>query len=163
MSHSLFTLNLTPIINTPSKNILILVRDRFLIIQLQQNTMIIRNYLTLTYVSLRLALLSFPCSSAFSLSQPSITSIHFPSTTMQLKESRVNFHSFDAQYDRRKVLMTVIGFGSVILGNENVAFGAQFPEIDVNNALAREYTAFPGLYPTIATKIVNGAKKRYDS
>ena len=33
------------------------------------------------------------------------------------------------------------------------------PVIDVNNALAREYTAFPGLYPTIATKIVNGAKE----
>lgn len=32
------------------------------------------------------------------------------------------------------------------------------PTIDVNNALAREYTAFPGLYPTIATKLVNGAK-----
>jgi hypothetical protein len=30
--------------------------------------------------------------------------------------------------------------------------------IDVNNALAREYTAYPGLYPTVATKIVNGAK-----
>jgi len=32
------------------------------------------------------------------------------------------------------------------------------PQIDVNNAVAREFTAFPGLYPTIATKIVNGAK-----
>jgi hypothetical protein len=32
------------------------------------------------------------------------------------------------------------------------------PGIDVNNAMAREFTAFPGLYPTIATKIVNGAK-----
>jgi len=32
------------------------------------------------------------------------------------------------------------------------------PQIDVNNAMAREFTAFPGLYPTIATKIVNGAK-----
>jgi len=31
------------------------------------------------------------------------------------------------------------------------------PRIDVNNALAREFTAFPGLYPTIATKIVTGA------
>ncbi|CAB9526151.1 expressed unknown protein [Seminavis robusta] len=29
--------------------------------------------------------------------------------------------------------------------------------MDVNNALAREYTAFPGLYPTVATKIVKGA------
>jgi len=32
--------------------------------------------------------------------------------------------------------------------------------IDVNNALAREYTAFPGLYPTIATKLVNRAKEQ---
>lgn len=32
------------------------------------------------------------------------------------------------------------------------------PTIDVNNALAREFTAFPGLYPTVATKIVNAAK-----
>uniref|UniRef100_A0A6U1Z6I7 Photosystem II 12 kDa extrinsic protein n=1 Tax=Trieres chinensis TaxID=1514140 RepID=A0A6U1Z6I7_TRICV len=32
------------------------------------------------------------------------------------------------------------------------------PTIDVNNAMAREFTAFPGLYPTIATKIVEGAK-----
>jgi photosystem II PsbU protein len=29
--------------------------------------------------------------------------------------------------------------------------------IDVNNALAREYTAFPGLFPTVASKIVKGA------
>lgn len=35
---------------------------------------------------------------------------------------------------------------------------AAIPTIDVNNALAREYTAFPGLYPTVATKIVNAAK-----
>ena len=35
---------------------------------------------------------------------------------------------------------------------------ASAAKIDVNNALAREYTAFPGLYPTVATKIVNGAK-----
>jgi hypothetical protein len=40
----------------------------------------------------------------------------------------------------------------------NVVYAAG-PVIDVNNALAREYTAFPGLYPTIATKIVNGAKE----
>lgn len=32
------------------------------------------------------------------------------------------------------------------------------PRLDVNNALAREYTAFPGLYPTIATKLVNAVK-----
>jgi hypothetical protein len=34
------------------------------------------------------------------------------------------------------------------------------PMIDVNNAQAREFTAFPGLYPTVATKIVNGAKEQ---
>jgi hypothetical protein len=32
--------------------------------------------------------------------------------------------------------------------------------IDVNNAMAREFTAFPGLYPTVATKIVNAAKDK---
>ena len=32
--------------------------------------------------------------------------------------------------------------------------------IDVNNAMAREFTAFPGLYPTIATKIVKGAQEK---
>mmetsp|Transcript_35359 Transcript_35359/g.69640 ORF Transcript_35359/g.69640 Transcript_35359/m.69640 type:complete len:92 (-) Transcript_35359:449-724(-) len=30
--------------------------------------------------------------------------------------------------------------------------------MDVNIMLGREYTAFPGLYPTIATKLVFGAK-----
>jgi hypothetical protein len=34
------------------------------------------------------------------------------------------------------------------------------PTIDVNNAMAREFTGFPGLYPTVATKIVNGAKEQ---
>jgi hypothetical protein len=34
------------------------------------------------------------------------------------------------------------------------------PIIDVNNAMAREFTGFPGLYPTVATKIVNGAKEQ---
>ena len=32
--------------------------------------------------------------------------------------------------------------------------------IDVNNAMAREFTAFPGLYPTVATKIVKGAQEK---
>lgn len=31
--------------------------------------------------------------------------------------------------------------------------------VDVNNAVAREFTAFPGLYPTVATKIVTAAKR----
>ena len=39
-----------------------------------------------------------------------------------------------------------------------VAGSSSSPRLDVNNALAREYTAFPGLYPTIATKLVNAAK-----
>lgn len=39
------------------------------------------------------------------------------------------------------------------------ANAASYPPIDVNNAMAREFTAYPGLYPTIATKIVNAAKK----
>jgi len=34
------------------------------------------------------------------------------------------------------------------------------PTIDVNNAMAREFTAFPGLFPTIATKIVKAANDK---
>ena len=51
---------------------------------------------------------------------------------------------------------------AILIGFNDPVMGGSLPEIDVNNALAREYTAFPGLYPTIATKIVNGAKKRCD-
>eukprot|EP00586_Coscinodiscus_wailesii_P003762 CAMPEP_0172480492 /NCGR_PEP_ID=MMETSP1066-20121228/5661_1 /TAXON_ID=671091 /ORGANISM="Coscinodiscus wailesii, Strain CCMP2513" /LENGTH=227 /DNA_ID=CAMNT_0013241851 /DNA_START=134 /DNA_END=817 /DNA_ORIENTATION=- len=50
-----------------------------------------------------------------------------------------------------------------LLSNGGVAIGASpqaYPTIDVNNAMAREFTAFPGLYPTIATKIVNAAKNK---
>jgi len=31
--------------------------------------------------------------------------------------------------------------------------------LDVNNSMAREFTAFPGLYPTIATKLVKAAQE----
>lgn len=43
-------------------------------------------------------------------------------------------------------------------GGHSTDSASAMATIDVNNALAREYTAFPGLYPTVATKIVNGAK-----
>ena len=34
------------------------------------------------------------------------------------------------------------------------------PTIDSNNAMAREFTAVPGLYPTIAVKIVKEAQEK---
>ena len=48
-------------------------------------------------------------------------------------------------------------FGAAAVAGAFVALPAN-AKIDVNNAMAREFTAFPGLYPTIATKIVNSAK-----
>lgn len=42
----------------------------------------------------------------------------------------------------------------------NVVAAYSGPTIDVNNAMTREFSAFPGLYPTIGTKIINGAKNR---
>ena len=32
-----------------------------------------------------------------------------------------------------------------------------YPRLDVNNAVATEFTAFPGLYPTIAGKVCRNA------
>lgn len=47
---------------------------------------------------------------------------------------------------------------ALVLVTPSVAAAAAYsgPKIDVNNAMAREFTAFPGLFPTIATKIVKG-------
>ena len=66
---------------------------------------------------------------------------------------------------RRQVLdqvTTSVGVG--VIGNAFFQGSIQpafaIPTIDVNNAMAREFTAFPGLYPTIATKVVNGAKAK---
>lgn len=52
---------------------------------------------------------------------------------------------------------TFISGGNIAVLPAYAASTANTPRIDVNNALAREFTAFPGLYPTIATKIVKGA------
>eukprot|EP00588_Corethron_pennatum_P030677 CAMPEP_0194322902 /NCGR_PEP_ID=MMETSP0171-20130528/22904_1 /TAXON_ID=218684 /ORGANISM="Corethron pennatum, Strain L29A3" /LENGTH=88 /DNA_ID=CAMNT_0039081345 /DNA_START=292 /DNA_END=558 /DNA_ORIENTATION=- len=38
-----------------------------------------------------------------------------------------------------------------------VAYAAD-AQLDVNNMLGREYMAFPGLYPTIANKIMSGGR-----
>jgi len=56
------------------------------------------------------------------------------------------------------VSMTTISAGNMaVVLLANAASTSNVPRIDANNALAREFTAFPGLYPTIATKIVKGA------
>lgn len=60
--------------------------------------------------------------------------------------------------NRRQVLE--VSIAAVGLVAPQAAFASRGPAIDVNNALAREYTAFPGLYPTVATKIVNAAKEK---
>lgn len=58
---------------------------------------------------------------------------------------------------RREVLAGVTSLvGSFLLVPPATAIAT----IDVNNAMAREFTAFPGLYPTVATKIVNAAKEQ---
>eukprot|EP00587_Corethron_hystrix_P009944 CAMPEP_0113307522 /NCGR_PEP_ID=MMETSP0010_2-20120614/6333_1 /TAXON_ID=216773 ORGANISM="Corethron hystrix, Strain 308" /NCGR_SAMPLE_ID=MMETSP0010_2 /ASSEMBLY_ACC=CAM_ASM_000155 /LENGTH=236 /DNA_ID=CAMNT_0000162393 /DNA_START=133 /DNA_END=843 /DNA_ORIENTATION=+ /assembly_acc=CAM_ASM_000155 len=67
---------------------------------------------------------------------------------------------------RRKVLgdsLRCLGFGTAFVtaltvGGVDTTAHASGIEMDVNNMLAREYTAFPGLYPTIGAKIVMGAK-----
>jgi Photosystem II 12 kDa extrinsic protein (PsbU) len=62
-----------------------------------------------------------------------------------------SFHSFD----RRGALVSLASLPFLRPGQAlAVSSGAR---IDVNNALAREYTAFPGLFPTVATKIVQNA------
>lgn len=64
---------------------------------------------------------------------------------------------------RRDALLRVVTLASVSLvgttctGSDSASAIAT---IDVNNAMAREFTAFPGLYPTVATKIVNAAKEQ---
>lgn len=69
-----------------------------------------------------------------------------------------------APLNRRQAIKTsavaiVLGLSSEATSPQ-LALAASGPAIDVNNALAREYTAFPGLYPTIATKIVLSAKEK---
>merc|ERR1712071_457020 len=77
-----------------------------------------------------------------------------PDNALGSLDSRRTFFSFQSR----------IIFGGFLLSQvlpvDNNAIAADFPPIDVNNAMAREFTAFPGLYPTIATKIVNAAKKK---
>jgi len=66
-------------------------------------------------------------------------------------------HIVSESYSRRETLQNVALIATstlVVFPESNHAIQT----IDVNNAMAREFTAFPGLYPTIATKIVNSAK-----
>mmetsp|Transcript_19161 Transcript_19161/g.24854 ORF Transcript_19161/g.24854 Transcript_19161/m.24854 type:complete len:197 (+) Transcript_19161:131-721(+) len=72
-------------------------------------------------------------------------------------DNRTGKLNAEAHRSRRDVIISSAALLSFCLGGSNAV--AVNPDMDVNNALAREYTAFPGLYPTIATKIVNGAKK----
>ena len=44
-------------------------------------------------------------------------------------------------------------FGATAVASAFVALPAN-AKIDVNNALAREYSAYPGLFPTVGTKLV---------
>ena len=60
--------------------------------------------------------------------------------------------------NRRSFFLNTIITTSILFSIPSVGTAAS-PRLDVNNALAREYTAFPGLYPTIATKLVNAAKE----
>jgi hypothetical protein len=58
---------------------------------------------------------------------------------------------------RRSSLQNVGWIAAALVAVPTTAWA--IPTIDVNNAMAREFTGFPGLYPTVATKIVNGAKE----
>ena len=58
--------------------------------------------------------------------------------------------------NRRQALEIAAGFLLLVTLPTDPAAAAGANRIDVNNALAREYTAFPGVFPTIATKIVKG-------
>ena len=72
------------------------------------------------------------------------------------------FHSSRRRDVLHQVATTLGAYavGGFILLGGNVQTALAIPTIDVNNAMAREFTAFPGLYPTIATKIVNAAKNQ---
>ena len=79
----------------------------------------------------------------------------------QQKGIAASSYSDDALGSRRTMLTNMIA-GASSLVFLSIATPPQpalaIATIDVNNALAREFTAFPGLYPTVATKIVNAAK-----
>jgi len=120
----------------------------------------IANIIVLTLLSYNL----LPVHGFVPLSQTGLSNIAVSSTTLLIKlkeEGRIqkSKRNEGSYLNRRKAFTHAMGIGSALLGCQDSAFGAKFPDMDVNNALAREYTAFPGLYPTIATKIVNGAKK----
>jgi len=59
---------------------------------------------------------------------------------------------------RRSFVAIAIGGPAAVAIQGEVASAASMQPIDANNAVAREFTAFPGLYPTIASKIVKSAK-----
>ena len=58
------------------------------------------------------------------------------------------------------VLVSSVALVSVLFPSMTPDVCWAIPTVDVNNAMAREFTAFPGLYPTIATKIVMAAKEK---
>jgi hypothetical protein len=61
---------------------------------------------------------------------------------------------------RRSLLVDLTATSSLLVATSLSVptASAASARLDVSNALAREYTAFPGLYPTIATKLVNAVK-----
>ncbi|CAJ1960310.1 unnamed protein product [Cylindrotheca closterium] len=83
---------------------------------------------------------------------PSALSWLFPS--LPLKASPDN-----GRISRRNLLTDVTVASATLALVTSQSASAASARLDVNNALAREFTAFPGLYPTIATKLVNAAKE----
>lgn len=76
--------------------------------------------------------------------------------------SKPHQENYEAIITRRHAVFQTLGVvsASILLFERPQPSVAATPRLDVNNALAREYTAFPGLFPTIATKIVkNGPYK----
>ena len=67
------------------------------------------------------------------------------------------------QLSRRRALAVVVALPAPALAKIDYGDAAPkaesrgYPRLDVNNAVATEFTAFPGLYPTIAGKVCRNA------
>ena len=67
------------------------------------------------------------------------------------------------QLSRRTALAAVVALPAPALAKIDYGDAAPkaesrgYPRLDVNNAVATEFTAFPGLYPTIAGKVCRNA------
>ena len=67
------------------------------------------------------------------------------------------------QVSRRRALAAVVALPAPALAKIDYGDAAPkaesrgYPRLDVNNAVATEFTAFPGLYPTIAGKVCRNA------